>query len=192
MAIKVTDLRHAGEERLARAVREVIERQGAGASGKHRLPGAEVLRAGAEATRSDSDDQRARYFQSMLELGYLVASADGLADEERRTLATMLEQATGSAVKSEELELHFKDLDDAVAMLGRRERLRRAAADFDDMHGRGEAIGFTALVAVADGVLGQPEIDALSELGACFELTDAQVTEIVEGVAREVERALGG
>ena len=102
----------------------------------------------------------------------------------------MLEQATGSAVNREELELHFKDLDDAVAMLGRRERLRRAAADFDDALGRTHAISFTALIAVADGELGQPEIQALTELGNCFELPVTEVLEIVEGVAREVERAV--
>lgn len=193
MPIKVTDLRHVGEERLRQAVRTVIERQAAAPpDSRHRLPGAEQLREAARAAHEASDELKARYFQSIIELGYLVASADGFADEERHTLAALLEQATGAAVQRDELELHFKDLDDAVAVLGRRERLRRAAADFDDAVGRSEAIGFTALIAVADGVLGQPEIDALAELGACFELGAAEITDIVEGVAREVERALEG
>jgi tellurite resistance protein len=190
MAIKVTDLRHVGPERLGRAVQQLIERQSAGPSSRHRLPGTDQLRAGAEATRGGADDHSARTFQSILELGYLVASADGFADEERRALAMMLEQATGSAVNRDELELHFKDLDEAVEMLGRRERLRRAAADFDDALGRTHAISFTALIAVADGELGQPEIEALTELGKCFELPVTEVLEIVEGVAREVERAV--
>src|SRR5262245_45778790 len=175
MSIKVTDLRHVGPERLGRAVQLMIERQSAGPSSRHSLPGRDQLRAGADATRGGGDDQQARMFQSILELGYLVASADGFADEERQALAALLEQATGAAVNREELELHFHDLDDAVAMLGRRERLRRAAADFDDALGRTHAISFTALIAVADGVLGQPEIEALAELGKCFELPVSEV-----------------
>ncbi len=190
MSIKVTDLRHVGAERLGKAVQLMIERQSAGPTSRHRLPGPDQLRAGADATRGGADDQQARMFQSILELGYLVASADGFADEERQALAALLEQATGAAVNREELELHFHDLDDAVAVLGRRERLRRAAADFDDAIGRTHAITFTALIAVADGVLGQPEIEALAELGKCFELPLAEVLEIVEGVAREVERTV--
>jgi tellurite resistance protein len=192
MPIKVTDLRHAGAERLAKAVRKVIERKGQGPGERPTLPGTEELRAAAAAAHAAKDDERARRFQSILELGYLVASADGLADEERHTLATLLEQATGSAVNRDELELHFKDLDDAVEMLGRRERLRRAAADFEDTLGRSEALGFTALIAVADGVLGTPEADALTELGAFLELPESEVVAIVDGVTSEVERALGG
>jgi tellurite resistance protein len=190
MAIKVTDLRHVGAERLGKAVQLMIERQSAGPTSRHRLPGPDQLRAGADATRGGADDQQARTFQSILELGYLVASADGFAEEERSALAALLEQATGAAVNREELELHFRDLDEGVAMLGRRERLRRAAADFDDALGRTHAITFTALIAVADGVLGQPEIEALAELGKCFELPLAEVLEIVEGVAREVEHTV--
>jgi tellurite resistance protein len=192
MAIKVTDLRHVGAERLGNAVQQMIERQSAGPTSRHRLPGKDQLRAGAESTRGGADDQQARTFQSILELGYLVASADGFAEEERKALAALLEQATGAAVNREEMELHFKDLDEAVAMLGRRERLRRAAAEFDDALGRTYAVTFTALIAVADGELGQPEIEALAELGSCFELPVTEVLEIVEGVARELERTLEG
>ena len=192
MAIKVTDLRHFGEEKLRKAVHTVIETQSpvSGSQRRHRLPKVAQLRAGAEAVRGESEDTHGRYFQSILELGYLVASADGFASEERRALADLLEQATGAAVNREELELHFKDLEDGCAALGRRERLRRAAADFDDAIGRSEAIGFTALIAVADGVLAPPELAMLTELGACFELTEAEVEEIVQGVARAVESAV--
>ncbi len=189
MAIKVMDLTHAGEERLRQAVHTVIEKQSIGEG--HRLPNAEQLRAAAKAAVGDTGEVMGRYFQSLLELGYLVASADGLADDERATLAALLEQATGAIVNRAELELHFQDLEEGCKMLGRRERLRRAAADFEDSIGRSEAIGFTALIAVADGVLAAPEIEALTELGACFELSEAQVDDIVQGVTRAVENALG-
>ncbi len=189
MAIKVTDLTHAGEERLRQAVRAVIESQSIGEG--HRLPNPEQLRAAAKAAIGDTGEVMGRYFQSLLELGYLVASADGFADDERSALAAMLEQATGAIVNKAELELHFRDLEEGCKVLGRRERLRRAAADFEDSIGRSEAIGFTALIAVADGVLASAEIEALKELGECFELGQAQVEEIVQGVAGAVESALG-
>lgn len=191
MSIRVSDLSHVGEERLQRAVRQVIDGQGLIEERRHTLPDAAKLRAGAEATRRDSDEAESRYFQSILELGYLVASADGFAEQERQALAALLEQATGEAVDRKELEVHLQDLEEACLALGRRERLRRAAADFDDSLGRNEAIGFTALVAVADGTLADAEIEALNELGACFEMSRADVEAIVLGVARDIDRALG-
>jgi len=119
-----------------------------------------------------------------------VASADGFAEQERQALAALLEQATGAAVDRAEIEIHLKDLEDACAMLGRKERLRRAAAEFDDKHGRSEAIGFTALVAVADGTLADAELEALHELGTCFELSPGDVEGIVMAIARDIDRAL--
>ena len=190
MTIRVSDLSQIGEERLQRAVRAVIEGQGLLPEERRSLPGPEQFRAGAEATRRDSDETESKHFQSILELGYLVASADGFAPQERQALAALLEQATGAAVNRGELEIHLKDLEDGCAMLGRRERLRRAAADFDDQLGRKEAIGFTALVAVADGTLADAELEALRELGSCFEFGKEAVDEIVMTIARDIDRAL--
>jgi tellurite resistance protein len=127
---------------------------------------------------------------SLLELGYLVASADGFADEERDALADLLEHATGKGVVHDELDLHFRDLEDACQMLGRRERLRRAAADFDGKEGHEEAVGFAALVALADGKLAGAENAALAELGSHFGFDDARVNEIVSGVVSRVKAAL--
>jgi tellurite resistance protein len=190
MTIRVSDLSQIGEERLQRAVRAVIEGQGLLPEERRSLPGPEQFRAGAEATRRDSDEAESKHFQSILELGYLVASADGFAPQERQALAALLEQATGAAVNRGELEIHLKDLEDGCAMLGRRERLRRAAADFDDQLGRKEAIGFTALVAVADGMLADAELEALRELGSCFEFGNEAVDDIVMTIARDIDRAL--
>jgi tellurite resistance protein len=177
-----------GTERLARAVRSVIDRQTD--ARQHCLPTLEHFRQGADATRASSNDAPARYFQSILELGYLVASADGFAEQEAHALAALLEQATGAVVKRDELELHFKDLEDGCAMLGRRMRLRRAAADFEDAIGKAEAIGFATLVAAADGVLADAEMDSLSELGSCFALSRAEVENIVNGITRDIQLAL--
>jgi tellurite resistance protein len=192
MASKVVDLTHVAPERLQAAIRALIEGQAAETLTRsgHHLPSTESLREGAAAVHGEGDDPKARHFQSMLELGYLVASADGFADAERNALSTLLEQITGSAVNHEELELHFRDLDDACSVLGRHERLRRAAAEFEDNIGRDEALAFAALVAVADGRLAAPEMSALSELGRCFEIRETEVEVIVDGMVRDIEHAV--
>jgi tellurite resistance protein len=190
MASKVVDLTRIGPERLLAAIIALIQGQAAQTlvhSGHH-LPSTASLREGAAAVRAESDDVKSRHFQSMLELGYLVASADGFADAERHALAALLEQITGSAVNHDELELHFRDLDEACDALGRHERLRRAAADFEDTIGRDEALIFAALIAVADGQLASPEMSALSELGRCFDIREADVEAIVDSMVRDIER----
>lgn len=148
------------------------------------------LGQGARAVKQESDARAATYFVSLLELGYLVASADGFAEAERHALADLLEQATGRAVDHDELDLHFRDLEEACQMLGRRERLRRAAADFDDLRSHEEAVGFAALVALADGKLAAPEGAALSELGSHFGFDESRVNEIVSSVVTRVRAAL--
>jgi tellurite resistance protein len=66
---------------------------------------------------AQGEGAEARYFQSILELGYLVASADGLAEEEKNALADLLEQVTGKVIDQGQLKLHFQDLEDGCQML---------------------------------------------------------------------------
>jgi tellurite resistance protein len=150
------------------------------------------LRAGAEQVQSDetSDSEASRYFQALLEIGYLVASADGLAAEERQALAELLEEATGKAVDQAALKLHFEDLDQAVAMLGRHERLRRSAADLEELGAREEALGFATLVAIADGSFAEPEAEALVELGRDLAFSDEQIRSLVDQVVSQLKHAL--
>jgi tellurite resistance protein len=151
---------------------------------------AQRLREGAKAAAAASDDAGARRFTALLELGYLVASADGLDPNERAALARLLEAVTGSAVDQATLERHFEDLSKGVDMLGRRERMGRAAADLDDVTTAPEAIGFAAAVSMADGRLDAAEIDALVELGAHCAISKEIVWDLVSDVARRVEEKL--
>jgi tellurite resistance protein len=190
MTIRVSELSQVGEARLQRAVRAVVEGQGLLPRERRSLPRIDPLPAGAEARRRDGDAVESKYFQSILELGYLVASADGFAPQEGQALAALLEQVTGEAVNQSALEGYLKDLEAGCAKLGRRERLRRAAADYGDQLGRKEAIGFTALVAVADGTLADAELEALRELGSCFDFGKETVDHIVLTIARHIDRAI--
>ena len=138
------------------------------------------LRAGAEAAAKDQTTEASRHFLALLELGYLAASADGLADAERDALAHALEEATDAVVDHESFARHFRDLDAAVEALGRRERLLAASTAFADEHAREEALRFAALVAMADEHLDAKEMQVLEELGACFGFAKDRVHTLVE------------
>lgn len=189
MGLTQIDLSKLGPETLSGAVLATLQDAPEALAGC--LPTPNRLKQGAQATTEDRLEEASTYFQSLLEIGYLVASADGFASEERHALAMLLEHLTGSIVAHDAFELHFQDLDAAVEMLGRRERLRRAAADFEDGIGRGEALGFAALVAIADGKLAEPEEKALLELGTHFGLNEEQVGRAVNSVVERLRARLG-
>jgi tellurite resistance protein len=130
---------------------------------------------------TDSD-----HFMAALELGYLAASADGLEDSERDSIANTLQQVTGIGFDHDEFEAHFSDLDAAVLALGRRERLARTAAEFDNDDARANVIRFAALVAMADGVLNARELVVLEELGTHFEWPADKIRGLVTDAASRV------
>jgi hypothetical protein len=125
-------------------------------------------------------------FLAALELGYLAASADGLDPAERDVLAGVLERATGAKFDADDFAAHFADLDAAVAMLGRRERLARTAADFTTDGSRADAIRFAALIAMAEGRLDASELAVLAEAGAHFAWTADQIRGLVDDAAARV------
>jgi len=128
-------------------------------------------------------------FMSALELCYLAASADGLDDKEREQIAGTLENVTGIGFDHVAFYEHFADLDEAVEMFGRRERLARTAADFDNDQNRADAIRFAALVAMADGELHSDELEVLNEAGSYFKWDGAKIRSLVGEVAANVRGA---
>jgi hypothetical protein len=189
MGISGVDLSNVERGRLRMALQSIME--GAPGALTDQPPTSLGLKAGASATLAEANDDAAKRFQSMLEIGYLVASADGFADDERHALAELLSKVTGATVSIDQLDLHFRDLEEGCEMLGRRERLRRAAEDFDDGIGRWEALGFAALVALADGQLADPEVQTLSELGGHFGLAEDQIADAISTMVKRVEAELG-
>jgi tellurite resistance protein len=143
----------------------------------------ELASAIAELVPTDHDR-----FLAALELAYLAASADGLDETERTALASVLERATASRIDRDTFTAHFMDLDAAVHMLGRRERLARTAADFPTDDSRTDAIRFATLIAMADGTLHDAERGVLHEAGEHFAWPAAKV----DGVIDEAVRRVGG
>ncbi len=175
----VISLPHERPEQLAAAVRSALVDQEA------------LFSEGAAKTlNGDAYAAAARRFQATLELGYLVASADGFAAEERTSLANLLEQVTGLAVDHVTLARHFKDLDTAVDQLGRRERLARLADQLTELGDVEQTIDAVATIAMADGTLSAPEYAVLAALGEHLGLASHSVGTIVDGSAARVKKAL--
>jgi uncharacterized tellurite resistance protein B-like protein len=125
-------------------------------------------------------------FIASLELGYLAASADGLDARERERIAATLQDVTGIGFDRLAFSEHFADLDDAVAALGRRERLAPTAAEFETDEARTAVIKFAALVAMADGVLHEAELVVLQEAASHFQWDAERVRALVTEVAGAV------
>jgi len=128
-------------------------------------------------------------FMAALELGYLAASADGLDETERASIASTLERVTGIGFDHDAFNDHFADLDEAVLMLGRRERLARTAAEFETDEARADVIRFAALVAMADGELQTPELVVLEEAGSHFKWNADKIRTLVNDAAARVRGA---
>ncbi len=155
----------------------------------------DALTAGAKESPHSADDQlteAAVYFHTLLELAYLVASADGFAEQERAALAALIETATSAALDRTVLLAHFDDLDSGTEMLGRRERLARAAANIDGNGGREAALRFSALIATANGVMATKELDVLVEMGDHFGIDKGAVETIARDVVAELVEHMGG
>lgn len=170
-------------ERIAAAVHAVVVSDGVRAA---------RLKTGAAQSIAESpaDLDSARWFQSLVELGFLVASADGFDPSERSALAGLLELVTCETIDKEILELHLDELAQQVDVLGRTQRLARAAQELDDPSAADDAVAFAALVAMSDGHLGAVELDALVELGGHLSIAPDRVRALALALAGEVEANL--
>jgi tellurite resistance protein len=152
-------------------------------------PRAVRLRTSASQCLVDepSDVAAARWFQSLVELAYLIASADGFSDHERRSLAALIERATGRVVDHDVLEQHLRELEVQADILGRHERFARAAAEVRDQPSVDDALAFAALVSMADGRLAGPEHDALLELAKHLDIDAIQVDALLAVLVEDVK-----
>ncbi|MBI4706040.1 MAG: hypothetical protein HY744_33520 [Deltaproteobacteria bacterium] len=199
-SLRLDPLPAADAKALAAAVRSVVDRQvetvAAPSVGPRSLPGrlppSTRLCQGAEqfAAQSAEDVAAARYFGALLEVSYLVASADGLDAQERAGLAELIAQTTGRAVDPPALDLLFDRFERDLASEGREARIRSVATQFDDFMAREEALSFAALIAVADRTLASQEAEALLLLGGELGFSAGEVQAALDHVAQQLARAL--
>lgn len=190
------DLPEVSTEQLRRAVRKVVAQQAADAAAPSigprslsgRLPSADTLSQGASAL--DEDGDAARVFRAMLELGYLVAAADGLGEDERGALAALVAEATGARVTPERLAHELDGYAKLEAERGRVARFREVAAELDDFVAREEAMSFVALISIADAVLSHKELRALLEVGEALGFSRGEVDLVMKQVVFSLKAAL--
>jgi len=198
--LKIPKLPPANREAVTRAVRRAIEQQAADVAAPSvgprelsgRLPSANKLAGGAEklAKRSAEDGEAARYFGAMLEICYLVAAADGLAEQEHDALCDLIDYTTRSALKRKRLEALFEEMATRLAEQGLEARLDALAGELDDFMAREEALSFAALVAIADSVLAPKEAVTLIAIGKRFDFSVGEVQAVVDVVAATLQRAM--
>lgn len=155
-------------------------------------PRAARLRTSARQCVVDepSDLAAARWFQSLVELAYLVASADGFSPAERASLAVLIERATMETVDHDLLEQQLLDLEAQADVMGRHQRIARAAAEVKDQPSVDDALAFAALVAMADGRMEPPEQEALFEIAGHLDIERAQVEALIGVLVEDVEGRL--
>ncbi len=150
----------------------------------HHLPSAERLRT----TAQDGDSQS--FFSAALEAAYLVAAADGVDDGERALLGELVHKVTGVAVHADELAEHFAQFEAAARASSRTARLEAVTARLDGFIEREEALGFAALVAMADQHFARKEARALIELGETFGFSAGEVQALLQSLVAAIEKAL--
>jgi tellurite resistance protein len=200
-ALRLPELPARDADTLKRAVRNTIEMQAMDAASPSigprtlaaRLPSATRLEAAAAllAEKSGEDAEAARHFLGLVEAAYLIACADGLADEERDALIDLIAHTTGGTVPGAMVDELFAGFQSALAKQGLEMRLREVAKSFDDFMAREEAMSFASLIAIADGVLSTKEEVALIALGARLDFSVGEVQAVVNQVAASLKRAMG-
>jgi tellurite resistance protein len=157
-----------------------------------RLPTPEQLAAGAAqlVAESDEDTEAAGYVTALLETAFLVSSADGLAEQELRSLGELMVQSTGAVLGADAFGSLVEKFEQLLTEQGLEARVGAVAKHFDDFLAREEAMSFAALIAVADGELGTKEALVLLSLGKRLGFSPGEVQAVVNAVANELSRVL--
>ena len=161
-----------------------------------RLPRLDRMEQGAEHMFSSvppankEDAAAGRYFGAIVETCYLVAIADGFAEEERGAVANLVSFATGDALTPERAEEVFAAYAKLLEEQGLEARLNAIAERLDDFVAREEAMSFAALVAVADRELAEREAVMLMALAKRFDFSRGEVQVVVKQVAATLAKAI--
>ncbi|HUQ02120.1 MAG TPA: hypothetical protein VM261_06460 [Kofleriaceae bacterium] len=158
------------------------------------LPEVDLARLAVVTRKMLSEDlvqveRTTRDFLALLDIAYLVASADRLVGDEREGILRIFEQLADGVLDRDAVEHHFRELDEVRATAGRGERLGAAAGDLR-AEDRAGAIAFAAAIAMTDGWLGEAELAALYELGGHLSIATDKAREQVENVIQRVEGRL--
>lgn len=208
--VELPELPDCDAETLARAVRAMVEKQAAEVATPTvgprallaRLPKIDRMQQGAEQLfssippASHEDEAAGTYFSAIIEACYLVAAADGLAEEEGGAVRELIRIATGEALVEQRASELFDSYGKLLDEQGLEARLDAIAERLDDFLAREECMGFAALVAVADGELAEREVLVLMALAKRFDFSagevQAAVRQVARGLGHAIDEARGG
>jgi tellurite resistance protein len=126
-------------------------------------------------------------FESIVEGAYLVASADGVVDdEERKTFERVVVTACGGAVAPQQITALVSDLKDQLDEDGVDRRIEMVAKQVTKKEHAHEVLRIGALLAQVSDDVGPEERSVLKKLAACMGLDERAV----ESALADVREAL--
>jgi tellurite resistance protein len=129
------------------------------------------------------DPHAAALFESIVEGAYLVATADGVFDEEeRRTFERVVTAACGGTVPQGHIEGLVADLSDQLAEDGVDARLARLAEPLTRVEHAREVLRIAALLARCSDDVSATEREMLEKLAAACKLDPSEVDRALEDV----------
>ena len=133
------------------------------------------------------DPSAAALFESIVEAAYLVATADGVFDDnERKAFRDVVLEACRGSVNPDQLEALLADLADQVEEDGVDKRIQMVARGVTRPEHQREVLRIAALLAHVSGNVSEVEREVVAKLGGAFQLTD----EVVESVLGEAGKVL--
>ncbi len=196
--LRIPELPQCTAEELAAAVRRTIQYQAdqipptSNTGPQIRLPCPKQLgeaAAGLSGQQADAAEAATR-ITALIEAAYLVASADGLDEQEHAALAALVCHAVGPALDSAAVQVLFDDFARKREQQGEVARLDAVSTHFRHRLERQEVMSFAVLVAMSDRVLTSAEQDTLVALGERFAFKQGVTLLIAHQVAGALERAL--
>jgi tellurite resistance protein len=202
--VELPDLPECDALTLARAVRRVMEKQAGEVATPSvgpralmaRLPRIDRMERGAEQLfssippASHEDEAAGKYFSAIIESCVMVAAADGLAGEERDAVIELIRLSTGEDMGSDRAGELFDAYAGLLEEQGLETRLDAVAERLDDFLARQEAMGFAALVAIADRELADREFVVLMALAKRLDFSRGEVEAVIRQVAAELADAV--
>ena len=136
------------------------------------------------------DPLAAALFESIVEAAFLVATADGVFDEnEKQAFKTVVLEACKGAVSSVALDALMADLADQLQEDGLDSRLEMVALAIYRPEHQLEVLRIAAFIALASGGISDPERRVIERLAKAFKLSEFNVDNVLLEAQEAIEEA---